>query len=216
MTETIAFDPGIGKLVVDFNDFLNKVYSQLYVSHTIHAKKAKFKLYSGKIYKYMRNNIAFYMGCLLWAYYIVKENNNTPKTIDGNIFSNLTEKQIVDSIKVGLKSLTTPANKPGILYVSGLKYKANKKGDLLEIEFIDKDNKAHKIDVNTPDPNKKYTVACDDFYATGGNNYIKKDDPKNFVLKQYDFDKDKLACDYIKKLPQPLEIKDDGRITFVD
>ena len=129
---------------------------------------------------------------------------------------NLTEKQIVDSIKVGLKSLTTPANKPGILYVSGLKYKANKKGDLLEIEFIDKDNKAHKIDVNTPDPNKKYTVACDDFYATGGNNYIKKDDPKNFVLKQYDFDKDKLACDYIKKLPQPLEIKDDGRITFVD
>lgn len=96
MTETIAFDPGIGKLVVDFNDFLNKVYSQLYVSHTIHAKKAKFKLYSGKIYKYMRNNIAFYMGCLLWAYYIVKENNNTPKTIDGNIFSNLTEKQIQD------------------------------------------------------------------------------------------------------------------------
>ena len=39
----------------------------------------------------------------------------------------LTEKQIVDSIKVGLKSVTRSSNKPGILLVSGLKYKANTK-----------------------------------------------------------------------------------------
>lgn len=129
---------------------------------------------------------------------------------------NLTEKQIVDSIKVGLKSLTEQTHKPGLLFVSGLKYKANKQGDLLEMEFIDKDNVAHKIDVNNPDPNKKYTVACDDFYATGGNNYLKTDNPNDIVIKKYNFDKDKLTCDYIKKLQQPIEIKDDNRITIVD
>ena len=94
MNETIAFDPGIGELVFDFYDFINKVYSQLNLSHTIHVKKAKFKLYSGKIYKYMRNNIAFYMGCLLWAVYLSKENNNPPKIITGNVFSALTKEQI--------------------------------------------------------------------------------------------------------------------------
>ncbi len=128
----------------------------------------------------------------------------------------LTEKQIVDSVKVGLKSLTTPTHKPGILYVSGLKYKANKQGELLEMEFIDKNNQTHKIDINNPDNNKKYTVACDDFYATGGNGYLKADNLDEIVLKKYPIDKDKLACEHIKKLQQPIEIKEDNRIIITD
>ena len=128
----------------------------------------------------------------------------------------LTEKQIVDSVKVGLKSLTTPTHKPGILYVSGLKYKANKQGELLEMEFIDKNNQTHKIDINNPDNNKKYTVACDDFYATGGNGYLKVDNLDEIVLKKYPIDKDKLACEHIKKLQQPIEIKEDNRIVITD
>jgi len=129
---------------------------------------------------------------------------------------NLTEKQIVDSIKVGLKSLTKTSHKPGLLFVSGLKYKANKKGELLEMQYIDKNNKAHKININNPDTNKKYTVACDDFYATGGNGYLDTSSTPDFVLNKYDFDKDKLTCDYIKKLEQPIEIKDDDRLIIVD
>ncbi|MBD5401225.1 hypothetical protein HDR58_00265 [bacterium] len=128
----------------------------------------------------------------------------------------LTEKQIVDSIKVGLKSLTRSSNKPGILLVSGLRYKANTKGELLELEFIDKDNNVHKIDVNNPDPNKKYTVAADDFYATGGDGYLESNKNPEFVIQKFDIDKNKLACDYIKKLDQPIEIVDDHRVQIVE
>lgn len=128
----------------------------------------------------------------------------------------LTEKQIVDSIKVGCKSIPRSSNKPGILLVSGLKYKANKQGELLELEFIDKNNQTHKIDVNNPDPNKKYTVAADDFFATGGDGYLESNKNPEFVIQKFDVDKNKLACDYIKKLNQPIEITDDKRIQIID
>ena len=129
---------------------------------------------------------------------------------------NLSEKQIVDSIKFGLKSVTRSTNKPGILLVSGLRYKGNKKGELLELEFTDKNNQVHKIDVNNPDPNKKYTVAADDFFATGGDGYLESNRNPDFVLQKFDMDKNKLACDYIKKLNQPIEITDDHRVEIVD
>lgn len=128
----------------------------------------------------------------------------------------LSEKQIVDSIKVGLKSITRSSNKPGILLVSGLKYKANTKGELLEMEFTDKNNQTHKIDVNNPRPDKKYTVAADDFYATGGDGYLESNKHPDFVLKKFDMDKNKLACNYIKKLDQPIEIKNDDRIQIIE
>lgn len=127
----------------------------------------------------------------------------------------LTEKQIVDSIKVGCKSIPRSSNKPGILLVSGLRYKANKQGELLDLEFIDKNNQVHKIDINNPDPNKKYTVAADDFYATGGDGYLESNKNPDFVIQKFNMDKNKLACDYIKKLNQPIEITDDKRIQII-
>jgi 5'-nucleotidase len=135
---------------------------------------------------------------------------------DKMMILNLTEKHIVDSVKFGLKSITKSSNKPGILLVSGLKYKANTKGELLEMEFIDKDNNVHKIDVNNPSPDKKYTVAADDFYATGGDGYLESNKNPDFVLQKFDMDKNKLACDYIKKLNQPMEIVDDKRVEIVE
>ena len=89
INETVKFDPGIGNLVLDLNDFVNNVYSQLMSFQTIHQKRARFKLYTVKIQKYIKNNIAFYLGCLLWAYYIYKNNMNSPKDIEGNIFLNM-------------------------------------------------------------------------------------------------------------------------------
>lgn len=93
MVDTVKFDPGMGEFVVDFNEFVNSVYSQLMSFRTIHQKRARFKLYVGKIEKAMANNIAFYYGCLLWAYYLVKENQNSPKDIVGNVFLNMTQEQ---------------------------------------------------------------------------------------------------------------------------
>ena len=154
--------------------------------------------------------------------------NFSEGTVDSRLISDITpfedkmwiiglsEKQIIDAINVGLKSLTKSSNKPGILLVSGLKYKANKQGELLDLEFIDKNNQLHKIDVKNPDPNKKYTVAADDFFATGGDGYLESNKNPDFVLQKFDMDKNKLACDYIKKMDQPMEIKDDHRIEIME
>lgn len=134
---------------------------------------------------------------------------------DKMMILNLTEKQIVDAIKFGCKSIPTNT-KPGILFVSGMKYTCNKKGELLDLEFIDKEGKSNKIDVNNPREDKTYTVAADDFFAMGGDNYLPTNPNPDFVVKTFDLDKNKLACDYIKKLEQPIEVKPDGRIQIID
>ena len=114
---------------------------------------------------------------------------------DKMMILNLTEKQIVDAIKHGLKvSFNYKGNKPGILLVSGMKYTCNQKGDLLKLEFIDKNNNSHPIDINNPSTTKKYTVAADDFFATGGDNYLPSNPNPDFVLQTFDFDKNKLTC----------------------
>ena len=128
----------------------------------------------------------------------------------------LTEKEIVDALKTGAKSFVNPGNKPGIVIPSGLKYTVSKKGELKSLSFIDKSGKEIPIDVNNPDPNKTYTVATDDFFASGGDNLISNKIASNQIDEKFDFDKDKLTCDYVKKLNAPIEIKDDGRITVVD
>ena len=130
---------------------------------------------------------------------------------------NLSEKQIVDAIKIGLeKSFNSKSNKPGILLVSGMRYKCNKKGELLSAEYIDKNNVSHPIDIKNPSSEKKYTVAADDFFATGGDNYLPTNPNPDFVVKTFDLDKNKLACDYIKKLKQPFDVVYDDRLEIVD
>ena len=135
---------------------------------------------------------------------------------DKMMLLSLSEKQIVDAIKFGLEtSFNHKAHKPGILLVSGMRYKANNRGELLSIEYVDRNNVSHPIDVKNPSPDKKYTVATDDFIATGGDNYFPVNSNPDFVLKTLDYDKNKMACDYIKKLPQPFDVKYDGRLEIV-
>ena len=135
---------------------------------------------------------------------------------DKMMLLSLSEKQIVDAIKFGLEtSFNHKAHKPGILLVSGMRYKANTRGELLSIEYVDRNNVSHPIDVKNPSPDKKYTVATDDFIATGGDNYFPVNSNPDFVLKTLDYDKNKMACDYIKKLPQPFDVKYDGRLEIV-
>lgn len=128
----------------------------------------------------------------------------------------LTEKEVVDALKNGAKSFITPGNKPSIVIPSGLKYTVTRSGEIKAATFIDKTGKEIPIDVNNPDPSKIYTVATDDFFASGGDNLIPNKLQKGEIDQRFDFDKDKLTCDYIKKLNEPIEIKDDGRITVID
>lgn len=134
---------------------------------------------------------------------------------DKMLVANISEKDIVDALKVGGKSLVAHNSKPGILLVSGMKYTMNDKGELLSLSYFDKDGNEHGIDINNPDPNHKLTCAMDDFFAMGGDNYLPSNENPDFILKKYDVDKNKLACDYIKKMNKPIEIRDDKRVTIL-
>lgn len=94
MSESVKFDPGIGDLAVNFNDYVNRVYSSILSVNSLKQKSAKFKMFAGAIENKMKNNVAFYKGCLLWAYYIKKENEANPKEISENYFLYLSDEQL--------------------------------------------------------------------------------------------------------------------------
>lgn len=134
---------------------------------------------------------------------------------DKMLVCQLSEKQIVDAIKVGAKSFEKSDNKPGILLVSGLEYTVTDKGELKEVKYVNKDGVKSAIDVNNPSETRKFTVACDDFFAYGGDNYLPVNSNPDYVVKKYDVDKNVYTANYIKNLPQPLEIKEDDRIQII-
>ena len=47
------------------------------------------------------------------------------------------------------------------------------------------------------------------------DNLVKTYENPDFIIKKYNVDKNKLACDYIKKMDKPLEIRDDKRVKVV-
>lgn len=130
------------------------------------------------------------------------------------VVAKINEKELVDAIKLGGKSFVNPGNKPGIVMVSGLQYTMNDKGELLKLSYIDDNGNITPIDINNPNPAKVLRVAMDDFYATGGDGFTMLN-KKLEAEAVYDFDKDKLACDYIKKQDKPIDISDDKRIEIV-
>ncbi len=86
MNLTVKFDPGMGEYFENFNEYINNLYSQLLSITSISKKRIKFKMSLSKIDKMMKNNLGFYTGCLLWAYYIYNNNISSPKEIEGNYF----------------------------------------------------------------------------------------------------------------------------------
>lgn len=127
---------------------------------------------------------------------------------------NLTEKEIIDAVKAGTKSLSDPEDFPGILQLSGLKYSMTKTGELKEAVFIDKQGKESRIDVNNPSTTKTYKVAVDDYIAKGGCGYLSGDEKS--VVQKFNFDKNKVVIDYIKKLNAPVAINQEKRIMIVN
>ncbi len=123
--DSVLFDPGIGELVIDFNEYINKIYSQLMSLRSINQKRTKFRFYANSIEKAIKNNIAFYLGCLLWALYLSKEYENNPKYVSGNIFFSMSEseKQNYDyKIQVNFLENYFDSFERDYLYYSGKKY----------------------------------------------------------------------------------------------
>lgn len=125
-----------------------------------------------------------------------------------------TQKDIVDALKVGAKSLVSTNNKPGILHVSGLKYTISKDGELKSASFIDKNGNETPIDINNPDNTKTYRTAITDYYACGQDGFTSLNKIKEAEAK-YDFDVSKCIEDYIQKQNKPIDIVDDGRVKIV-
>lgn len=134
---------------------------------------------------------------------------------DKMMICEFSEKQIVDAIKVGGKSFVNPGHKPGILLFSGLEYKITDKGELLEVTYVNKNGDREKIDINNPSTTRKFTAACDDFFAYGGDDYLPVNNNPDYVVKKFDVDKNVYTANYIKKHNGPIEIKEDNRIEIV-
>ncbi|OLA94455.1 MAG: hypothetical protein BHW64_03730 [Candidatus Melainabacteria bacterium LEY3_CP_29_8] len=130
----------------------------------------------------------------------------------------VSQSDLVEALKFFGKSLKKYDSKPGILQVSGIRYELNKDGELKKLYFVNKYGNKEKIDIENPDKNKKYLVAMDDYVSSANEcpECIKKLNTKD-TIQVFDYDKDKLAIDYIKSFSnKPFEIKCDGRIKIDD
>lgn len=131
------------------------------------------------------------------------------------VIASYTEKDIVDMLRVSAKSLVNTNNKPGIVHVSGLKYTISKDGNLRSASFIDKNGTETPINIDNPGDDKTYRVGLTDYYSQGHDGFtmLKKYDQAE---KIYNFDISKCIENHFERHPEPVEIKDDGRIKIVD
>ena len=129
------------------------------------------------------------------------------------IKTKISQKQLIDAIKAALnRTFSNKDGVPGIIVTSGLSYKADDKGNLLEASFIENDGKKTPIDINNPSKDIIYSVACDDFISQKDGEY-----PELFPqyeVENFDFDKDLTFINHIKKLDKKdgLKFIDDKRI----
>lgn len=127
----------------------------------------------------------------------------------------ISEKELVAAIRAAsLRSLGRDDGEPGLLQVGGLRYTVDTAGNLLDMNFIDKQGVQTQINVNAPS-DKVYTVALDNFVMDGREYPELKLQGRE--VKTYDFDKDKTAMDFISKNSQSrsLVVKDDGRLKIM-
>ncbi len=91
MTDSVSFDPGLGKLTIDLYSEIYIIENDLENISQLSRKIRYYRFSYKKIHKAMMNNLAFYNGCLAWAYYIVKA---CPQSVlTGNPFISLSEEQ---------------------------------------------------------------------------------------------------------------------------
>ena len=128
----------------------------------------------------------------------------------------LSEKQIVDAIKVGGTSFNSASGHPSIICLSGMEYTMTNKGELKELIYIDREGNRSNIDVNNPSTERKFTVAVDDYIVKGGESYLPPDENPPYILEKFDFDKTVPVINYLKKLPHPIEIRPDERVKIVE
>ncbi len=132
----------------------------------------------------------------------------------------MTEKEVVRAIKDALQmTFSNKTGEPGILHTSGLSYKADTKGNLHELNFVDKNGNKTPIDINNP-TDKVYSVCYDSFLAKGTEYPVFVPEKMTYtqIDAQFNYDKDKLLIDAINRNPSKdnLVVKDDKRTVITD
>lgn len=122
----------------------------------------------------------------------------------------LSEKQIINTLKDGALSVNDKMLKPGIMQVSGISYTIDETGQVKDVALKDKKGNITPLNSDDPSDDKKFVAIADEFLL---NTYEYPTLKQAKVLEKYDFGKEKVGKDYIKKLNMDnIEIKLDGRI----
>ena len=132
------------------------------------------------------------------------------------IKTKITQKQLVEAIKLAAeRTMSNEEGNPGLLQVSGLSYKIDDKGKLLEMYKVDNTGAKTPIDISNPSEDVIYSVVYDSFVAEKDGEYPELF-PK-FEVEHFDFDKDKTMKDYLLKSKdkERLDIIDDKRIEIL-
>ena len=135
--------------------------------------------------------------------------------LDYVVTANVSEKILVDMFKHAIEATyENPANKPGLIAVSGLNYTVDpEEGELVAMSYIDKSGNIHEIDIDEPREDKTYKVVTDEFLMSAGADFDVLA-PEEEYIEKFPYDKDVMVCEYIKLLDRPVVINQTGRINF--
>ena len=82
------------------------------------------------------------------------------------------------------------------------------------MNFVDKKGKEFPIDVQNPRYDKFYTTVINDYCAQGNDKFKMLDKPEQIIQKT-GIDSAVSVANVLKKMKEPAQITDDGRITIV-
>ena len=124
------------------------------------------------------------------------------------------EKDIVDAIKYSCEgSFNSQSHKPGMFYVSGLRYAVDTNGQLISMSFVDKKGNQTPIDIDNPRYDKFYTTAINDYCAQGNDNLTMLNHPEQIIQKT-GIDSAVCVANVLQNMKKPAIIADDGRISI--
>lgn len=123
--ETIKFDPGYAPIVMNSFGQVGYTYYMFNAIQNIKLKKINFPHTLRKIEGFLKTNVAFYLGCLLWASYIKQFEN---ATLEGNqlLGEECSEEEYTSEINF-LIDLTETQLPKDSKYYTGKSYEANEK-----------------------------------------------------------------------------------------
>ena len=88
---SVPFDPGYSELTLDLWSIAYTVEQDLLSLSQLPRKTRYYCACFPKLYKALLNNIAFYKGCMAWAFYIM--NKHLEEEIEGNKFLDMNDEE---------------------------------------------------------------------------------------------------------------------------